>query len=169
LMGTAGVAFLYVRRELLPELVPTVTGWFAADDIFAMDITGYRPAGTARRFESGTPPVVNIYAGVAGLELLERVGLSAVHQRISELTAQIKAQASEDGYTLVTPVDPDRHGAMVAVRCREVEAVVGALAKRNIVTSHRDDNLRISPHFYNNAADINTLFRALGDLRHLID
>ena len=55
------------------------------------------------------------------------------------------------------------------VRCRDVDAVVAALAQRDIVTSQRDDNLRISPHFYNNTADIHRLFSALADLRDLID
>ena len=97
LMGTAGVAFLYARAELIESLVPTVTGWFAAEDIFAMDITRYNPAHSARRFEAGTPPVINIYAAIAGLEILEEVGLPAIQQRIGGLTDQIKSMARADG------------------------------------------------------------------------
>ena len=136
-------------------------------EFFAMDITGYRPAGTARRFETGTPPVVNIYAAVAGLDILEEVGPVAIHGRIAELTDRIKRLAAREGFTLAT--NPERHGAMIALRCSDVDAVVEALADRNIVTSQRDDNLRISPHFYNDAADIDTLFGALAELRQLID
>jgi selenocysteine lyase/cysteine desulfurase len=91
LLGTAGVGFLYVRQALIEQLVPTVTGWFAQEDIFAMDTTRYDPARSARRFETGTPPVVNIYAAVAGLNILEEVGLGPIHARIGELTALLKA------------------------------------------------------------------------------
>ncbi len=50
LLGTAGIGFLYVRKALIESLVPTVTGWFAQSDIFAMDTTRYDPAPSARRF-----------------------------------------------------------------------------------------------------------------------
>jgi len=65
LLGTAGIGFLYVRSELIRELVPSNTGWFAQQDIAAMDITANRPSQSARRFEAGTPPVVNCYAAEA--------------------------------------------------------------------------------------------------------
>src|SRR5688572_11120726 len=65
LLGTAGIGFLYVRDSLVRSLQPIHTGWFAQENIFAMDITANRPASTARRFESGTPAVVNCYAAEA--------------------------------------------------------------------------------------------------------
>src|SRR5206468_150238 len=66
LLGSAGLGFLYVRRELHRALLPTQTGWFADEDIFRMDISDYSPADDARRFDAGTPPVPNIFAGIAG-------------------------------------------------------------------------------------------------------
>ncbi len=168
LLGTAGIGFLYVRRDLIESLVPTVTGWFAQEDIFAMDTTRYDPAHSARRFEMGTPPVVNTYAAEAGLGIIEEVGLGAIAARIGELTGQIKARAREAGYSLATPADPTRHGAMIALRCRDAPALVAGLAEQGIVVSDRDNNLRISPHFYNNEQDIETLFAALARLRQLL-
>ena len=70
--GTAGIGFLYVRDALVPSLLPTNSGWFAQAEIAAMDITANRPAPNARRFEAGTPPVVNCYAAEAGLKMLLR-------------------------------------------------------------------------------------------------
>ncbi len=70
LLASAGLGFLWVRGEVLAGLMPTQTGWFADEDIFRMDISDYSPHATARRFDAGTPPVPNIYAGVAGLGLL---------------------------------------------------------------------------------------------------
>jgi kynureninase len=168
LLGTAGIGFLYARRELVESLVPTVTGWFAQQDIFAMDTTRYDPARSARRFEMGTPPVVNIYAATAGLDIIEEVGLAAIAGRIGQLTGQIKSQAKAAGYTIVTPTDPARHGAMIALRCHDAPTLVARLAEQDIVVSDRDNNLRISPHFYNNGQDIERLFAALATLRELL-
>ena len=68
LLASAGVAFLYVRRELIPGLQPIITGWFAQENMFDMNIYAYKPSSSARRFESGTPAVPNLYAALAGAE-----------------------------------------------------------------------------------------------------
>ena len=168
LLGTAGIGFLYVRESLIETLVPTVTGWFAAQDIFAMDTTRYNPSATARRFEAGTPPVVNTYAAEAGLAVLQEQGLPAIERRIGELTAAIKEAAREAGYSLATPEDPARHGPMIAIRAVDDAALVASLEAEGIVTSCRGGNLRVSPHFYNNEQDIDVLFSALKQRRHLL-
>ena len=67
LLGSAGLGFFYARRDAIERVRPTATGWFADEDIFAMDIHDYSPSPTARRFQSGTPPVPSIYAGIAGI------------------------------------------------------------------------------------------------------
>lgn len=168
LLGTAGLAFLYVRDELIEKLVPTVTGWFAQSDIFAMDNTGYDPSPTARRFETGTPPVPNSYAAEAGLKIIGEVGLPAIEFRIREITAAIIAEAKSTGYTLAVPEDPERHGALITLRSLDENAIVAALENDGIVTSCRSGNLRISPHFYNNSDDVDALFRALRQHKHLL-
>ena len=168
LLGTAGIGFLYVREALIESLVPTTTGWFAQEDIFAMDTSGYNPAQTARRFEMGTPPVPNCYAAEAGLQILEEVGLPAIEYRLGELTTAIKTEAKVAGYSLAVPDDPDRHGALMTIRTHDEHALVGILEEQGIVTSSRFGNLRISPHFYNNQDDLDSLFRALREQKHLL-
>ena len=50
-----------------------------------MDIADYSPHATARRFDAGTPPVPNIYAGVAGLGLVEEAGVPAIETHVRGL------------------------------------------------------------------------------------
>jgi selenocysteine lyase/cysteine desulfurase len=168
LLGTAGIAFFYARQELIETLAPTVTGWFAQEDITAMDITRYLPSTTARRFEAGTPPVPNTYMAEAGLAILHEVGLEAIELRIGELTTAIKDAATDAGYRLASPVNPSDHGAMITIRSSDDNRLVASLGEDNIVVSCRDGNLRISPHFYNNQTDIEHLFRALHKRRDLL-
>jgi len=168
LLGTAGIGFLYVREPLIESLVPTVTGWFAQSDIFAMNTTSYEPAPTARRFEMGTPPVPNCYAAEAGLQILENVGLPTIEYRIGELTAAIIAEAKRAGYTLAVPENPERRSALITIRTHDELALVDILDNQGIITSSRSGNLRISPHFYNNEDDIDSLFRALREQKHLL-
>ena len=78
LLGTAGLGFMWARPEVYERLVPTQTGWFADENIFAMSIADYSPHRSARRFDSGTPPVPALYAGVAGVSLVESSGVAAI-------------------------------------------------------------------------------------------
>ncbi len=168
LLASAGLGFLYVRRDLLERLSPFVTGWFAQRDIAAMDIYAHDPAPDARRFETGTPPVPNLYAGRAGLELVLDIGIDRIAAAIAVLTAHLKREAARAGARIVTPTDPARHGAMIAIRARDDHALVARLAEEGIVTSCRDGNLRISPHFYNTEEDIDRLLAALARHRDLL-
>jgi selenocysteine lyase/cysteine desulfurase len=168
LLSSAGLAYLYVRHELIPDLTPATMGWFSQANIFAMDIYANTPAPNARRFESGTPPVPNIYAGLAGIKLIQQVGLARIEAQIRDLTGAIKAGAMRRGFNLVTPVDPARHGALIALRSPNVEMLVKRLAEDGIVTSSRDANLRISPHVYNNFDDVDYLLDCLTKHRELL-
>jgi selenocysteine lyase/cysteine desulfurase len=165
LLGTAGIGFLYARGSLVRELVPLNSGWFAQADIAAMDITANRPAPNARRFEAGTPPVVNCYAAEAGLKMLLDVGTPAVERRVFALTRRCMEGLEEIGWPSVTPREDARRGATVAVPSRDSARLTKELMKRDIVTSYRDDNLRASFHFYNNGDDVRSFLEAMKDLR----
>jgi len=168
LLGSAGLAFLYCRAEHVKELVPTATGWFADADIFQMDVHDYSPSPTARRFEAGTPPVPNIYAGIAGIRLLREIGVAATAEHVRGLNDLLLEGLDELGARVVTPRDPARRGPLIAVESSDVHALVEALAADEIVTSSRDANLRISPHCYNSTEDIRALLDSLARHRDLL-
>ena len=161
LLGTAGIGFLYVRGELIPQLVPTHSGWFAQENIAAMDISANRPSHTARRFEAGTPPVVNCYAAEAGLKLILEVGTDAIEARVRELTRRCMAGLREIGWDPVTPPQDERRGPMVAVPSSRAAELFASLMAQDIVTSYRDANLRATIHFYNSDDDIDTFIAAM--------
>jgi selenocysteine lyase/cysteine desulfurase len=165
LLGTAGIGFLYVRDSCIASLVPANTGWFAQADIAAMDISGNRPAPNARRFEAGTPAVVNAYAAEAGLKFLLAVGTPAIEKRNYALTRRCMQRLEEIGWPSITPRDNDRRGATVAVPSCDSGGLTKELLNRDIVASHRDDNVRASFHFYNNDDDVESFVAAMKDLR----
>ncbi|HEY2635343.1 MAG TPA: aminotransferase class V-fold PLP-dependent enzyme [Steroidobacteraceae bacterium] len=165
LLGTAGIAFLYVRDSFVQSLVPTNSGWFAQAEIAAMDITGNRPAPNARRFEAGTPAVVNAYAAEAGLKFLLAVGTPAIERRNYALTRRCMQRLDEIGWPSITPTQDERRGATVAVPSRDSGGLSKELMRRDIVTSHRDDNVRASFHFYNDEDDVESFIAAMKDLR----
>jgi selenocysteine lyase/cysteine desulfurase len=166
LLASAGLAFMWVRPGL--DLVPTQTGWFADEDIFKMDHRDYSPSTTARRFESGTPPVPAIYGGIAGMELMLEIGVAETREHVNGLNERLIAGADELGGTVVTPREPERRGALVCIRSTDAPALVRALGEDGIVVSERDSNLRISAHAYNDESDIDAVLASLAGHRGLI-
>ena len=166
LLASAGLAFMWVRPGL--DLVPTQTGWFADRDIFEMDHRDYSPSPTARRFQSGTPPVPAIYGGIAGMELMLEIGIAETRAHVNGLNERLIAGLDELGARLVTPREAEYRGALICVKAVDAPALVSALGADGIVTSERDGNLRISAHAYNNEADIDAVLRALAGHRDLL-
>jgi selenocysteine lyase/cysteine desulfurase len=161
LLGSAGLGFFYCRRDLVERVRPTQTGWFADENIFAMDHTDYSPAHTAARFQSGTPPVPAIYAGIAGMQLMQEVGIAETREHVLALNARLIDGLDELRAKLATPRRPKRRGALVCVKSTDAQALVTTLGREGIVTSERDGNLRISAHCYNSVEDVDAVLAVL--------
>jgi selenocysteine lyase/cysteine desulfurase len=161
LLAAAGVAFLYVRRELIDRLEPTVTGWFGRVNPFAfrIDEIDWPPAAT--RFESGTPPVPNAYLAIAALDLLDRIGYDVVGQQVTRLVERYRSRAEASGFVVRTPREPERRGPLVVVESVDAPVLVSHLADRGIIASCRGNGLRVSFHAYNTEDDVDAVVAAL--------
>jgi selenocysteine lyase/cysteine desulfurase len=168
LLASAGLAFMFVRSDLHERLLPTQTGWFADEDIFQMDISDYSPAADARRFDAGTPPVPNIYAGLAGMGIVEEVGVAAIESHVRGLVERLLAGLDELGATVVTPRGEDERGPLVCVAASDAEALVTAMHDAGVVTSSRDRSVRVSLHLYNVEQDVDRILAALSESRALL-
>jgi selenocysteine lyase/cysteine desulfurase len=166
MLSSPGVGFALVNAETTSEFVPTTTGWFAARDIFAMDIYDFDPAKDARRFESGTPVVPSLYAADAGLRLLNEVGVDRAWSASSVLHDQLRSGIESLNGVVVTP--REMHGPMIAVAAVDDHALVDAMGADGVVVSCRDGNVRISPHFYNDAQDMQRVLESLARHKHLL-
>ena len=155
LLGCSGIAFLYVRREIIEELQPTFTGWFAQKDPFSFDCRRHEPAGSANRFQSGSPPVPAIYAALAGIRLLKELGLDRVQARIAHLTGLLTSGAAERGWKVKAP--PGSDGPLVVIAAPAAQAarrIADLMTGRGLVVSSRDDGIRLSLHAYNTPDDV---------------
>lgn len=161
LLGPSGVAFLYVRRDLIQRLEPLATGWFGRSDPFAFEIDRLDWSSSARRFEAGTPPIPTVYAARAGIELIQQVGLAVIEQRIAELVERFDRGARDRGFDVVTRIDPARRGPLVVLRVSNTAQVVQRLERDGIIASARGTGLRVSFHAYNNEQDVDAVLEAV--------
>lgn len=159
LLGPPGLAFMYVRKELISSLIPTVTGWFAQANPFAYDPKLFDLSPSARRFESGSPSVPNVYAALPGFQLLQEIGLENVAGHIKKLAQSLLSCAHGLGIRAKTPADSA--GPLVVLQCKDSTSLVQKLARSNIVASNRHDGLRISFHVYNTLDDVKAVVEVL--------
>jgi len=164
LMGVPGIAFLYVRPELVNSLEPSVTGWFGRSNPFSFDIKGLTWSEGASRFDSGTPPIINAYIGRAGMEMIAGIGVGKIRAWHEVLAARLRDGGRERGLTQHGTTDLARKTANTAFVVNDSHAIEQAMRARGVLPSARGPVIRLSPHFYNTLDDIDTALDLLAEL-----
>jgi kynureninase len=165
LMGGPGLALVYIREGLIPQLQPTITGWFGHREQFKFQTREFEFRTDAARVEMGTPAVPTIYTANGGLDIVREIGVERICERTRFLTNDLVARARERGWTIRAPQEPDRRSSIVMLEFEHPEEIVEALLARKVITDSRPGLLRISPYFYNtieeNAIVIDTIAEIL--------
>lgn len=162
LMGTAGIAFLYVRREVAESLRPTVTGWFGRAQPFAFDPARLDWAPAARRFDGGTPPIINAYIARAGLEVIHEVGPVAIGAWTRTLSQRLVTGGLDRGLEVYGTRDVERKAPTTAFRVHgDAADVERRLRSHGVIASARGDVIRLAPHFYSTLEDVDRSLDAL--------
>ncbi len=160
LCGGPGLAYLYVRDELVERLEPRLTSWFATRRQFDFDPEGFEYRTDARRFEMGTPALPTVHTALGGQEIVDEVGIRRVVERNAALTAHLVDTVSAAGFELRLP-DPEHRTSIVMIRHEDPAGAVRHLAARGVIVDYRPGHVRVSPHFYNTEEEIDRCVDAL--------
>lgn len=165
LLGGPGAAFLYVRPDLIPTLEPRLTGWFAHEAPFAFEPPPTRTHEGAGRFLTGTPNVSALRVAEASLEILEEAGIMAIREKSLALTRKILDRAAVEGWVTRSPLADDERGGTVSLDPPHAFGCSQALLARNVVIDYRPGaGIRMAPHFYNTADEIEHALDTLADI-----
>ena len=164
LLGPEGAGIFFTRREHLDLLRPVGVGWNSvvhANDFSRIELT-LKP--TAARYEGGSQNTAGMIALGASLRLLARFGPDALGRRILDLTDLACQRLAEIGAVVLSDRRPQQKSGIVVFDLpgRDLPAVRLRCLEQGVVLSHRAGRLRISPHAYNNPADVDRLIDALG-------
>jgi len=126
-----------------------------------VDYTDEYRAG-ARRFDMGEfPQFVLAPMAIAALKQVLAWGVGRIQETLSALTQRIAQLAAELNYSVLPPADRSAHmigirpAAQFQLSCRKLSG------KQMCFVSIRGDSIRVAPHVYNEAKDIDRLFAVL--------
>lgn len=162
LLGPLGGGFLYVRREMLDELVPGpyVGAGSTVDWMNFLDYN-FTPLPTAERFNLGTSPIASYIGLHASVALIQEVGIEQVAERIMALTDALIDDLGERGYRFAASTAPEHRSGIVVFEVEDPAATVKRLEEHNIISIVRGSGVRIAPHFYNTEEEIHRVGEVL--------
>jgi selenocysteine lyase/cysteine desulfurase len=167
LLSPWGSGFVYVKKDLIAELEPAMTGWMAFEgtDDFTR-LTQYNPTlrGDARRFELITLPFQDFAGMNSSLELLLSLGIDAIARHLRTLHGPVLEWAAQRGVRVASPTGSSGSGIVCVAPPRLAESY-SALKQAAIYCSQREGALRLSPHCYNTVGEMERVVAVLDGVR----
>jgi len=165
LCGGPGNGFLYTRPDRLKHAAPSFTGWLSAQHPFDFDLESEPRRDDAMRMMNGTPSIPAYYAALAGLDIINEVGVARIREASKQMTARLLALVDAYGFTSAASRDPERLAGTVAVNVPEALLVSRTLKARDVVVDYRPPvGIRISPHFYNTLDEVERVMAEISSI-----
>lgn len=165
LCGGPGNAFLYTRPDRLKDARPSFTGWLSHRHPFAFDIDETAARDDAMHMMNGTPAIPAYYAALAGLDIVNEVGVARIRERSRRMTMRLLARVDEYGFTSAAPREPGRLAGTVAVDVPDAPLVARTLKARDFIVDYRPRvGIRISPHFYNTVDEVDRIMAEIASI-----
>jgi selenocysteine lyase/cysteine desulfurase len=164
MISPPGAGFFYISPEFRSRIQPAVVGWRSHKDWRNVDNLHHGTpvlSETAEKYEGGGLPNALLYAMEASVNLMIEIGPENIERRVLALAKLIREKLEALGGRV-----EHAQSQIVAAKFpgQDVSRLALRLKERRILVSARHGHLRVSPHFYNNEADLERLDCALRDL-----
>jgi cysteine desulfurase / selenocysteine lyase len=165
LLAPFGTGFLYCSQDLLKSIWPQFAGWLSLkgmDGAFE-SIVGlpFELVENARRFEIGTLAYQDLAGFRESLKLILSVGVSQIQRHIFDLLDILIGELGQSPVVIRSPLAPEHRSGILSFSCGDVASLRLSFRTEQIIVSEREGAIRVSPHLYNNAQDMEKLCRVL--------
>jgi kynureninase len=142
--GPGAPAFIYVAPRHAESAEPALSGWLGHSSPFAFE-PRYRAGTGIERMRVGTPPVLQIAALDAALDVWDGVDMADVRAASIRLSERFRAHVASKcpDLTLASPETPEARGSQLSFAHPEGYAVMQALISEGVIGDFRaPDRLR---------------------------
>ncbi|MCK8483886.1 kynureninase [Aliiroseovarius sp. S2029] len=165
--GPGAPAFIYVAPRLADQVAPALSGWLGHDSPFAFD-PDYRPGPGIDRMRVGTPPVLQMAALEAALDIWDQVDMDALRTQSVALCERFIAgvEATCPDLTLASPREAATRGSQVSFAFEHGYAAMQALIVRGVIGDFRaPDIMRFGfTPLYIDEGDVDRAVETLADI-----
>lgn len=169
--GVAG-AFVHERHADCPKL-PRFAGWWGHDKSTRFQMgPEFHVLRGAEGWQISNPPIFQMAALRASLEIFDEAGISALRAKSVKLTGYLEsliANIGNDRISVITPSDPEQRGCQLSIRVEGGErSLFEKITDRGVVADWREpDVIRVAPApLYNSFEDA---FRFAAMLRSVLE
>ena len=166
--GIAG-AFVHERHANSYDL-PRFAGWWGHNKRtrFLMG-PEFDPLPGAEGWQLSNPPIFQLAALRASLEIFDDVGMSNLRVKSEALTGYLEyllSQIDDDRISIITPSDPAKRGCQLSIRVKDSDKLLfDAITDRGVIADWREpDVIRVAPApLYNSFNDVFSFSRILSE------
>ncbi|HLJ84071.1 MAG TPA: aminotransferase class V-fold PLP-dependent enzyme [Candidatus Eremiobacteraceae bacterium] len=163
LLSPQGLSVVFVSRDLCDRLRPTSASWRSVRD--PMNFLDYAQefATGAARFEGGTINYPGLIAFGESLRLLDKAGFEKIETHVLALTDRLIAGCGRAGLDVLSSVAQGTRSGIVLVGRggRSVAELQRRVDDARVQVTVRESGVRVAPHGYNTAADIDRVLDAI--------
>ncbi|UWQ23565.1 kynureninase [Leisingera aquaemixtae] len=136
--GPGAPAFIYVSPRHAETARPALSGWLGHEAPFAFDLD-YRPGSGIDRMRVGTPPILQMTALEAAMDIWDKADMDSVRAKSIELCDLFIAGVERTcpQLELASPRDPAFRGSQVSFKFDEGYAAMQALIARGVIGDFR--------------------------------
>lgn len=167
LLGPWGSGFCYVRRELVRELTPPMSGWLSyrgMEDFSNLLSYDDQLVDDARRFETASAATQDQLGLTASIGLLLELGVEAIAAYLRALGDPVLEWAAGRGVRIASPTDPTHRSQIVCLAPPDAREAHRRLRQAGIVTSLREGAIRLAPHCYNTIEEMEKVVDVLEEV-----
>lgn len=167
--GPGAPAFIYVRPDLADAVEPALSGWLGHRQPFDFDLN-YTPGNGIERMRVGTPPILQMAALEAAMEIYADVDMHDLRAASIALQEQFIEEIERDvpQLTLASPRDSKSRGSQVSWRFEHGYAAMQALIARDVIGDFRaPDIMRFGfTPLYLDRNDVSRAVKVIADVMH---
>jgi len=162
LFGPAGIGFLYINDHFIHSVPPNV-GWLAAQNRRDWDLREPVLFEDAMRFQGGIPNLIGAVGALAGIRLIEEIGVDFISRRVGLLTTYLIEKLEGLNVEIWTPKEKNKRAGIVFFKHPTAKELYKILQNEKIYTGNFLDGIRLDVHVFNTFEEIEMTIDVIKD------